>query len=102
MAFRHQHSLHLTQDLMRVVTELEYMRQQHQIDAIRLDREKIRSPTHLAPLFGRYAEPERHAVGAQEIVLRKTDLHGVVTKNVGYGPVKMILFPLQQILAQTG
>jgi hypothetical protein len=48
------------------------------------------------------ARAQRHAVGAQEIVLRQADLQRVETENVGDGRIDLPAFPIQHVTPERG
>ena len=48
------------------------------------------------------AKPEGHAIGAQEIMLWQTELHGIEAENIGHQKIMLGLFPLQDILPLRG
>ncbi len=53
------------------------------------------SRTGIAPIVA--AEAQRHAVGAQKIVTREGELHGIETKHIGDQQVMFLLFPIKHI-----
>lgn len=87
---------------MRIGAEFEHMGHKHEIGAVRFDRQKVRSGKNVSAFFRGRTKLERDAARVQEIVLRKSDLHGVVTEHVCHRPIEIFLLPFQQILTQAG
>ena len=102
VTFGHQHAFHLAQDLMRIGIELQGVRHHYQIDAVGGERQIMQVGTHfrgavIAPVVA--AEAQRHPVGAQEVVGRQRQLHGIEAENVGDQEVVLLLLPIEHILA---
>lgn len=87
---------------MRIGAEFEHMGHKHEISAVCFDRQKVRSGKNVSSFFRGRTKLERDAACVQEIVLRKPDLHGVVTEHVCHRPIEIVLLPFQQILTQAG
>lgn len=87
---------------MGIGAEFKHMGHKHEIGAVRFDRQEVRSGKNVRSFFRGRTKLERHTVCVQEIVLRKPDLHGVVTEHVCHRPIEIFLLPFQQILTQAG
>ncbi len=87
---------------MRMGIEFQRMGQHHQIETVGRKRQIMQvgqrvSRTGIAPVVA--AEAQRHAVGAQEIVAREGELHGIEAKYIGDQQVMFLLLPVKHILA---
>ncbi len=107
LPLRNQHPLNLTQDLMRLGRELQYVRQHHQIQALRGKRQfrKIvgyhHAGLHLAS-FGQTAVCQplvAHPVRLQGFYLRHADLHCVEAEDIRRHRIQPRLLPLQHVTA---
>ncbi len=94
--------MNLPEHLVRVVRTFQTMGHDKKIHAAGIKREGLRlgqdapSPTARETFF-RQNDPsvglERDAIDIQEIHVRKTDLEGVVAKNIRDHGIELLLFP---------
>src|SRR5665811_1226692 len=99
IAFRPQHPCRLAQYLVRIFGEFENMRQQHQIQAVAVERQLRANQAHGVPRVISGAEAQRHPVAAQKIMLRQPQLQRVVAEYIAHRPVEIGLLARQHIAA---
>ena len=89
------------------------MRQNDEIDAGIGKRQKVRINQQPCPgicfttpdtsgqqrLLRGTTQAERHAVGAQKIMLRQTQLHGIKAENISHQMIVTRLLPVEDILS---
>ena len=108
----HEHALDLAQRHMRVRAALERVRQQHEVQALRGERQGCRIGEQRRPRAGQMPlgrcchallpqrQPTvRHAVAAQPVELRQPQLQAVVAEHIGHGGIEALLLPGQQVAA---
>ena len=112
MALGHQHPLYFTQSGMRICTQLQSMRHDHQIQTVDCKRQGRaighevawqpgRVPQTVPRLCPRTGLPTmRHAVGQQTVQFWGIELQGVVAKNVNHSGIQLVLFPSVQVTPQ--
>ena len=93
----HEHPLGLAQDLVRVLAELEHVRQHDEVHALRRERQMARIGGDAAAGLGARAEAVRDAAGAEEVDRRQTDLRRVEAEDVFHGAVELGALPLEDI-----
>ena len=87
---------------MRLVGELEGVRQHDQIGAILGERQPMRIGEHLRGFLQIDRQPRRDARAAQKRAFRQSDLQRVEAEDIGERAVEVRLLASQQILAERG
>ena len=107
LAFRDQHPLDFAQHLVRLGGEFEHMRQHHQVQAVRIEGQFVKSGDQLERaalrLAGRQARIDLpfvgHAAGGQRVELGQAQLHRVKAEDIDRQAVQTLLFPLTHVQA---
>src|SRR5262245_32185940 len=102
LPFGHQHSLGFAQDLVRILAELEDVRKDDEVDALRSERQVSRVCDHRATRFLTGGEAKRDAVGAQKVERRQADLQRLEAEHVLDRAVELRTLPLEDVRALRG
>lgn len=99
MALRHQHTLHLAQDLVRIRGKLQHVRQHDQVDAVAGEGQMLGIGVDLRRTANATPEAEGNPAGAQILDVRQPDLQRVEAEDVGRHLIDARLFPVQHVTA---
>ncbi len=86
-------------DLVRVVGELQHMRQQHQVQAVAVERQFGADQTHVVAGLVARGKTQRDAAVAQKLMFRQPQLHRVETEDIAHRVVEVVLLARQHIAA---
>ena len=93
----HQHALDLAQHLVRVGVALEHVRQRHQVDALRRERQLQRVGGERGARLEGEREAERDAVLSQKVDFGQADLYCPETEHVINRAVKLGQLPAEDV-----
>ena len=97
MSLRDQDALDLAQDLVRIRTEFEHMRQDHEVGAVRREGQGSEFAQHIdrAGFGGLLAQ--WNPAGMEKIALRQAELERVEAEDIGNGVIHAGGFPLANV-----
>ena len=102
LPLRPQHALDFAQYLVRLAAGLKQMRQQHQIERLRGERQFVGVGDHRRMAVKRGGRAPRYPAVTQKVDVRQAHLQREITEQVGYQRIQAHLLPSQHIGAQRG